>query len=95
LENNCSSNKGGKAKFFSDNFSLTFCTPNVADNNSFNDLNESIELFNCNLSVAEVFEALSNIGFNPSPGPDSIPPLFYTNVVILYLSQFIIYFLCP
>lgn len=75
LGSRSSNNKGDIAKFFADLFSSSFCSPNVVDNSYFNNLNEIIELSNCNFSVAEIFEALSNIGLNPSPGPDSIPTL--------------------
>lgn len=47
------------------------------------DMNETIEISNCTLSTAEVFEALSNIGSDPIPGPDLIPPLFFIYVSIL------------
>lgn len=76
LESRSSNNKGDIATFFADHFSSSFCSPNVVDNSRFNNLNEIIELSNCNFSVTEIFEALLNIGLNPSPGPDSIPPLF-------------------
>lgn len=76
-ENNISNNLFDISNYFGKYFSSILVNNNYSNLNN-NNLPETnnINFSNYQFSIKDIFEGLSNIGFNPISGPDLIPPLF-------------------
>lgn len=61
---------------FKDYFSYSYSSPQHVIPRTVVHKNNQINIFDCNLSISEIFDGLSSLGTNYVPGSDNIPSFF-------------------